>query len=509
MNFLKRATTSIIRRPGKSAILLIIIFILGSVIAGAISVAGAIDNTEANLRRGMRPIVSFDLDEEALMREMEASGQEHFDLMTLEMVRAIGALSYVAEYNYSIFTEFSTSELMQYGNGGFMIIDGEEVPFGWFRVRGTSHSEPLEMRENFIELTAGTPFSSEQLTQESDIFPILISSGLAEENDLMIGSTFTIDRTVYRPIMDGNWNRARTEEDIFAQMIFEFEVVGLFDPVLPDGFVLDYSDEAWQVRNRVRELNNQIHIPNFAAEIMQRFELDTELAIAAEYWGETESPFGEDPQLFQTVMLLHDVDDLESFRVAAEALMPDMWYVADLSNSFAEISTSMVTLQEIADWILIVSIGATLLILSLLITLFLKDRRHEMGVYLALGEKKVKVVVQMLIEVLVTAVVGMTLAIFVGHFVSNAMSDSMLRNDLAASNENWNMGWGGTGLNFLTEMGLDANTLTADEMMEAFDVSPSIETIGIFYAVGLGVVVISTMIPVLYIVALKPKKVLM
>ena len=63
MNFLKRATISILRRLSKSIILLLLVFILGTVIAGAISVQGAINNTSANLRRQMRPIVSIELDD--------------------------------------------------------------------------------------------------------------------------------------------------------------------------------------------------------------------------------------------------------------------------------------------------------------------------------------------------------------------------------------------------------------------------------------------------------------
>jgi len=45
-------------------------------------------------------------------------------------------------------------------------------------------------------------------------------------------------------------------------------------------------------------------------------------------------------------------------------------------------------------------------------------------------------------------------------------------------------------------------------MAEAFEVlSP--ESIGLFYAIGLGTVILSTLIPVVYVVRLNPKKVLL
>lgn len=499
MNFLKRAIIRIKRSLGKNLILLLIVLILGTLISGAIAVEGAINNTEANLRRGMRPIVSFDLDEEVIRREAEASGEERFDLMTIDMIREMGDLPYVAHYDYSLFSEFWAEGILDaHGNSITMGHDGEEIPGGWFTVRGTSIADPLDMREGFIELVAGNLFTESQLTQESQFFPALISAEVAARNDFNIGSTFTVERIVYRPIMDGDWDRERTEADIFAQIVHEFEIIGLFERT-PNEEHDPY---------RMSQLDNRIYVPNLAAEVIQRFEVETEMEVAAEYWGQTESPFGENPQVFQTVMILENIDDLENFRTAAEAIIPDMWYVTDLTGAFSEITNSMNMLQDIADWILIIAIGATLLILSLLITLFLKDRRHEMGVYLALGEKKFKIIIQIVTEVTLISIVSISLALFIGHFVSANLSQTMIRNELAASNhDDWHSGWGG--INALEEMGLTDVRLSADEMMAAFDVSLEVGTIGLFYAVGLGAVILSTLLPVLYIVTLKPKKVLL
>ena len=120
MNFFKRATTSILRRPGKTIILLLLVFILGTVIAGAISVEGAISNTDANLRRQMPPIVSIGEDDEAF-QESPAWDDFDWDLydwedpstfppqmpaLTPEDVRAIGSLDYVDFYDYMIFSKF-------------------------------------------------------------------------------------------------------------------------------------------------------------------------------------------------------------------------------------------------------------------------------------------------------------------------------------------------------------------------------------------------------------------
>ena len=51
--------------------------------------------------------------------------------------------------------------------------------------------------------------------------------------------------------------------------------------------------------------------------------------------------------------------------------------------------------------------------------------------------------------------------------------------------------------------------LTVDEMIEAFDTTLTIEAIIWFYVVGIGTVMISTLIPIVYLVKLNPKKVLL
>jgi len=134
-----------------------------------------------------------------------------------------------------------------------------------------------------------------------------------------------------------------------------------------------------------------------------------------------------------------------------------------------------------------------------------------MGVYLALGERKGRIVSQILMEVVVTSFIGITLAVFAGHFISDAISGNMLRNALIedAANQNDDWGWGVMReWTVFDEIGIPT-TMSIDEMVDAFEVTLGFETIGLFYAIGLGAVVLSTLVPVMYVVTLNPKKVLM
>jgi len=272
------------------------------------------------------------------------------------------------------------------------------------------------------------------------------------------------------------------------------------------------NDADWDVFNLHQDILNQIYVPNHVAEQIRRFRFDT--------FNEMDGGVRTEADFLPPVTSLFVLDDqlyIENFRIAAESLLPEFYGVGDSSNAFADISSSMEILQEIADWVLWIAIGATLLILSLLITLFLRDRRHEIGIYLALGERKLKIIFQILIEVVVVAVVGISLSVVAGSLISSEISQNMLRNELAALAEARNVqmnpyatrtSFAITGSNSLEGMGFNFE-MTPDEMLEQFNVSPNTSAIVLIFIVGLTTVVVSTLVPIVYITKLNPKKVLM
>lgn len=518
MNFIKRATTSILRRPGKSIILLLLVFILGSVIAGAISVEGAISNTDANLRRNMQPIVSVDFDwiefQDSIDWDTIEDGVDPWRTqprLTPEDIRSIGALSYVDFYDYMIMGGLQSFELERYQGGESWRQEG--VP-DWFNLRGASRETLVKIDEGIIDLVQGNQFSAADLVPGGNQTVAIISESFAQQNNLSIGSTFEMYNIVHVPNEDETFFWSWTpevfaDEHIHELVGMEFQVVGLYDvPLDPDAE--QYSQEYWERRDAL----NNIYVPNWALEdIQRRTFVSTREAWADVDWEPEFPAFIDDSDEPETrvvpIFIIEDPRFIDDFREAATPMLPDFHNVIDLSSSFDDIASSMATMQDIANWILYVSIGATLLILSLLITLFLRDRRYEMGVYLALGEKKGKIVTQLLMEVLVTSVVAITLSVFVGNIISGTISRNMLSNELMvdANDDPW--GWSGREWTVFNEIGIPTNSMSVDEMMENFDVSLNIQTIGLFYVIGLGAVVLSTLVPVIYVVTLNPKKVLM
>ena len=112
MNFFKRATINVIRQPGKSTILLLIIFILGTVLSGAIVVRNAIIITEERLMMETPALSTMVFN---VQSAADATGSPTWELgrahqienqPTQDQISAIGNLAYVAAYDVIMLPTF-------------------------------------------------------------------------------------------------------------------------------------------------------------------------------------------------------------------------------------------------------------------------------------------------------------------------------------------------------------------------------------------------------------------
>lgn len=83
--------------------------------------------------------------------------------------------------------------------------------------------------------------------------------------------------------------------------------------------------------------------------------------------------------------------------------------------------------------LLLVFILGVLLILGLLITLWIKNRRHEMGIYLSIGLKKSSILRQLITEIILLALLAFTLAAAAARplasVIGNPAADSVVQKE--------------------------------------------------------------------------------
>src|SRR5512133_870449 len=97
MNFFRRGIISVLRKRGKSAILLILVFILGNVMAGVISIKEAVGNTQQIMREKIGVLASIEADYEAYS---QSGSTEPIASIPVEAIEAIGSLKQVKQYDY-------------------------------------------------------------------------------------------------------------------------------------------------------------------------------------------------------------------------------------------------------------------------------------------------------------------------------------------------------------------------------------------------------------------------
>ena len=495
---IKRATTSLRRTSSKALLLLVLITTLGSLVAGAISVRNTVVSTELNLRRSMPPLVSITTDWEVVSPLLEIYGSISFPPFTVEQIQAIGALPQVNFYDAILRTGLQSRELVGYTSNS-----NSESPLPeWFPstipVMAGLHVEPLHFSQGFNSLITGRFFEEAELVAGVERSVALISADFAAVNGLNIGSVIDLYRLITLP--EQSWE----PENIFAQVGLEFEIIGIFE-------VLEHTSE-----DSVLTDLNRIFVPIWTIEYLNsQAQLATlELCdyINFEWWSceELDVETNANDWSGSPFFILNDPLEFEDFNEAGSQFISELMMFETMSSRFDDISTSMITLLEIADLILYGAIAATILILTLLITLFLYDRRREIGIYLALGEKRKNIIIQLLSEVVIVAVIGITLALFIGNAISSSISQEMINTELVAmANQRERDERGGRILHHLENYGIPMQALSVDEMLEIFDTSLSTGAIALFFMVGIGTVAVSTIVPLLYVVKLEPKKVLL
>lgn len=475
MNFLKRAFLSLVRRKGKSLILLVIIFILSNVMAGSIAIGQASNNVERTIKLQLGANASVELDWEK-MQDWTEDQWNSLEYITPEMADKIGGLSYVKYYDYSSETYINSTTLTQYDPN--MV----EVPtISYFPIKGVQYAPILDIVNGNATLVNGRTFNESEITNAD--YVALISDKVAELNNIFVGDVIYLQNTF------SIWKEDNTVEEVKRDIALE--VIGIFTPKVEqseenNGGWIDYTPF------------NRIYVPNGVVHAENRW-MNEQYAIAY-----PDSNIKIDQIYITPTFVLNNPEDVESFRTEAKNLLPDYYKVTVSSDAYDSVAGPIKFIGSLSNIILYVAIGATILILSLVVILFLRDRKHELGIYLSLGESKSKVVGQILIEVLSIAIIAITLSLLTGNSIAESTSQSMmdLRNEITGNTDN-----GGV---IYRDMGYyPTNGVTEDDVLEAYKIEFSWDYVLILYGVGLGTVLLSSIAPMIYILRLKPKKIMM
>ena len=508
MNFLKRAWLSVSRRKGKSALLFAIVFILGNVIAGAISIQQSTKNVENKIKSDMGATATISLDYEALTKAGESDPNifETIVSLTPEQIEAIGNLSYVKYYDYSTQASIGSDALKNYIPDKIKEqMGGAEDPFSkyyGFSLKGVQFNKIIQMEEGAITLEEGRVFTEDEIAKNADVG--LISKKTAETNQIKVGDTIVLSSYTLDYGTSGNASEVKP----LSKKDYAVEVIGIFGtPAQAPKKDSDKNDtnsggltqDEWTKAYQEQSTMNTIYVPNGfvrtinAENMAQRATEDPEMDLS------------KIQDYYTPIYVLNKPEDVDYFKEEAQAMLPEYYVVKASSDAYDTIAAPVQSMSKMAGYVLIVAIIATIMIITLVVLLFLRDRKHELGIYLSFGEAKGKVVGQVLAEVFMIAFVAISLSVFSGNMIAKGLSGSLIQNQI----ENQASQNGGSITYDLSMIEFNQNDYTQEDVVAAYEVSLTPGYIAAMYSVGLGTVLVATLVPMIYIVRLNPKKIMM
>ncbi|MGY3703093.1 hypothetical protein BW731_00125 [Vagococcus martis] len=510
MNFLKRALLSIQRRKGKSIILFLVIFILGNLMAGAIAIQQATRGVETNIKTqlGANATVSFNEDK---IQEIEESGKE-LDIKEPDttVYKEIGQLKQVKFYDYSVTDMMQTKKIknVQPSDDSYV---REFEGISYFDIKGASRPELVDEQSKKISLVDGRTFNADEIKKGSAV--AIISDKVAKENNIHVGDKVVFDRLVTHISQGGSGD---TETETKAKE-YPIEIIGLFDvkEIKEKKSTGNTQKDTDQKMNQTIDLYdklNAIYLPNDYIEKTQKEMLEFSYdSFPDNFLDENEKVMDKDTVLkefsytsIQATYVLNKPEDIEDFRMLGNQILKDKglgyYKIEASSDQFDSIAGPIKGMAKISRIVLIVSVIASIFIITLVTILFLRDRKHELGIYLSLGEKRLNVVGQIVVEVMLVALVAMTLSVFSGNLLAKGFSDSLMTTQSDHVTEDNTIIYGSP---------INDINLTEDDVVSAYEIRLTPSYIVLFYLVGLIVVLLSTIVPLVYIMRLNPKKIMM
>ncbi len=510
MNFISRAIKNITRLKTKSLLLIFTFLLIGNLVIVGLGISYASDNAKVLTRQKMKPVVTYEIDYRAFedwinslqtQEERDEAYNQYPRLLKADFDK-IAASDYVEIVNallkYDVYASSFTPIIKESQDGDGPIIYREDskdeyvyVPSNT-RLIGNVFDNMIELNDGTYVINQGRFYTQSEIDSRARV--AVIEERLANANNLRVGDYITIN-------VVGN-NSYETQFIGDLETTIEYEIIGIYT----NNTVINEQD-SWMNNYPAYAPENAVLVP--ATSITEKL---TAINVAAwNYYKEMwpDEPYYQDDANMPTedsyfnnfVLLLDDPLHVEKFVAESSSLLPRFTRLNandDLFKKFAKPLDTMSLFASIIVWIVVIN---AVVIISLVTALTMKTREHEIGILLSMGVSKLKVVGQLFAELAAVAVIGFTLAVVSGSImakgIGNAVLEYQLSNTETARDDNYYY-YDDT---YFTE-------ITQDDMMSEYEVNINPIIIAQIYVMGMGVVLVSILIPSYMIMRFNPKRIL-
>lgn len=497
MNFLKRAVLSVKARKGKSLLQIFVFSVICILVLAGLSIQSAAKKSGDLAREKLGADVTLQVDMDKMrekMQEQMGQAQQGQGMkvrfqqtpIPLEAAEELTEYDQIKGFNlYSsttgLATDFEpienettaddeTSETADAQAPGRELRMGGMAP-GDVSIQGVSYTDSVqEFMDGTAEIVKGRHITNKDTGKNI----VIIEETLAEENELTVGESITVTNP--------------RDETLTAS----YEIVGIYKTTSTG------SEQAMDFT--AMNPFNKLYVPHTAASALK----------GADYEGTIDS----------AIYYIDDPADMESFVKQAKEQSSIDFDTFKLDGNDQLYQQMVGPIENVASFsnnvVLLVAIAGAI-ILGLIVMMSIRERKYEMGVLLAIGEKRWKLAGQFIVEILMVAVLAFVIATASGNVIAGQIGEKLLNQEIQtaeATQTPESFGGRGTVLNqagpggpggLRGALGIQTQQV---ETIDELNVQVTANDLGMLAMIGVIIAILSTLLPSISVLRMQPKTIL-
>lgn len=381
MNFIKRAGLYCLRQWVKTLILFLVLTTIVTFILTGVAIREASKGAATNVQTAIGGKLHLELDTEKAMSEGQSNmwgGTTYTyngDLITNGIVEAISKVAGVVDYN-------SEDTAAYYGAG----VDFNYLPTA-FNISFTSYGDSSSYTatlssERCADFESGkyNLVDGRHITPD-DKFVCLISKELADYNAISVGNKINM-------------------YSLDTDSINEFEIVGIFNGTEGTSGNAITADEIPANCGYIDYASMFEMFPDGFLDGYQQLTI-----------------YVEDPISIQNVY--DRIADLPELRDKTLKLSID-------TEEYDVVSTPLTSLQELVNNTIIIISLVSVVILTLLLTIWIRGRKKEIGILISIGKSKMNVIAQFFAETFIVAILAFVASVPLSNMIVGRASEFLI-----------------------------------------------------------------------------------
>ena len=475
MNFFKRAFWSMKAKIGKTLLQLFVFTMICLLVLTGITIQSAAVKSSELAREQLGGSVTLKVNREKMMKEQQESGdRKRFEStpVSVKSAEKLASLDHVKSYNFISSTsaladnfdpiesgdeDSSDSNSDEPAGPGGNEQGGRQMMQADVSIEGvTSTAHVSEFSEGTSKITEGRALTKDDVNKKVAV----IEETLAEENKLKVGDTIKV----------------KTSSD--EATTINLKIVGIYKTTSSG----DNQAQNFAFLNPY----NKIYTPYTAASALK----------------------GDDYKnaIDEAVYNMDDASNIDAFIASAKKTGIDLdTFTLDANDQLYQQMVGPI--ENVASFsknvVYLVTIAGAV-ILSLIVMMSIRERKYEMGVLMAIGEKRWKLIGQFLTEILMIAVLAIGISALTGSLIAGQIGNQLLSQQIeqtsASQSAGGMMGPGGGGF-----FGQSTAQVSA---IDQFDIQLSFEDLMALSGIGLLITMFATLLPSISVLRLHPKTIL-